>query len=219
MKRKRNRFLTFLCSLIPGAGEMYMGFMKMGLSLLIMFMGTFMLATFAELSELIFVMIIIWIYSFFHVHNLAGMPDSAFMELEDHYIPALHDGPHLSRNIQKLAAALLIFFGIILLIKSFIWMMPDFLWDYLSPILHYLPKMAVAVMLILIGIKLIQGKKEALEETNPHTIDPSIELSQAKQTGNQIHDTGKETAETQAASVPVPAPELPTSDNNPESPL
>lgn len=193
---------------------MYMGFMKMGLSLLIMFMGTFMLATFAELSELIFVMIIIWIYSFFHVHNLAGMPDSAFMELEDHYIPALHDGPHLSRNIQKLAAALLIFFGIILLIKSFIWMMPDCLWNYLSPILHYLPKMAVAVMLILIGIKLIQGKKEALEETNPHPIDPSIKLSQAKQTGNQIHDTGKETA-----SVPVPAPELPTSDSNPESPL
>ena len=26
MIRKKNSFLTFLCSLVPGAGEMYLGF-------------------------------------------------------------------------------------------------------------------------------------------------------------------------------------------------
>ena len=34
MTRKKNGFWTFVCSLVPGAGEMYMGFFKQGLSLM-----------------------------------------------------------------------------------------------------------------------------------------------------------------------------------------
>ena len=30
MTRKKGKFLTFCCSLIPGAGEMYLGFLKTG---------------------------------------------------------------------------------------------------------------------------------------------------------------------------------------------
>ena len=32
MTRKKNGFLTLCFSLVPGAGEMYMGFMKQGVS-------------------------------------------------------------------------------------------------------------------------------------------------------------------------------------------
>ena len=41
-KTKRNKFLTFLFSLIPGGAEMYMGFMKMGASLLSIFLLGFL---------------------------------------------------------------------------------------------------------------------------------------------------------------------------------
>lgn len=34
MRQKRGKVTTFLCSLIPGAAEMYMGFMKKGISLI-----------------------------------------------------------------------------------------------------------------------------------------------------------------------------------------
>ena len=34
MARQKNKILMFLFSLIPGAGQMYMGFMKQGLSLM-----------------------------------------------------------------------------------------------------------------------------------------------------------------------------------------
>ena len=37
MYRKKNKFLTFIFALLPGAAEMYMGFMKMGLTLLSLF--------------------------------------------------------------------------------------------------------------------------------------------------------------------------------------
>ena len=42
MKQKRkNRFFTFIFSCLPGAAEMYMGFMKNGLTLMIFFFLSF----------------------------------------------------------------------------------------------------------------------------------------------------------------------------------
>lgn len=52
MTKKRNGFLRFCCSLLPGAGEMYMGFMKMGLSLMSMFFGIIVAASIFELGPL-----------------------------------------------------------------------------------------------------------------------------------------------------------------------
>lgn len=39
MTKQKKGFLLFIASLIPGAGELYMGFRKMGLSLMILFWG------------------------------------------------------------------------------------------------------------------------------------------------------------------------------------
>ena len=39
MQRKKSRFLVFILSFIPGAGEMYMGFMKQGVTLMAVFAG------------------------------------------------------------------------------------------------------------------------------------------------------------------------------------
>ena len=38
MIKKKNAILTFIFSLVPGAGEMFMGFMKQGVSLMSMFL-------------------------------------------------------------------------------------------------------------------------------------------------------------------------------------
>ena len=37
IRNKKNGFWTFCFSLLPGAGEMYLGFMKMGISLMAIF--------------------------------------------------------------------------------------------------------------------------------------------------------------------------------------
>ena len=86
MTQKKNRFWTFLFSFMPGAGEMYMGFMKMGVSLMGMFFLIITIATILEIGPIIFLAVIAWFYSFFHVHNLAGMPDEEFYSLEDEYL-------------------------------------------------------------------------------------------------------------------------------------
>ena len=49
MSRKKSGFLTFCCSLLPGAGEMYLGFLKQGASIMTLFLLLF--AHFAVLSK------------------------------------------------------------------------------------------------------------------------------------------------------------------------
>ena len=41
MKRKKGKFLTFCFSCIPGAGQMFLGFFKEGVSLMTMFFWNF----------------------------------------------------------------------------------------------------------------------------------------------------------------------------------
>ena len=60
MYRKKNKFLTFLFALLPGAAEMYMGFMKMGLTLLSLFFGIVAAASWLGMEFLVFVALIIW---------------------------------------------------------------------------------------------------------------------------------------------------------------
>ena len=42
---KKNNFLTFLFACIPGAGQMYYGYMRRGLSMILIFCLTCMVAT------------------------------------------------------------------------------------------------------------------------------------------------------------------------------
>ena len=71
MTNKKNSLWRFFFSLIPGAGEMYMGFLKMGVSLMSLFFAIIFIASSLWLGPLILIDIIVWFYSFFHVHNLA----------------------------------------------------------------------------------------------------------------------------------------------------
>ena len=53
MQRKKSRFWLFLFSFMPGAGEMYMGFMKMGLSLMLGFMILVAIVGYTNLGVLV----------------------------------------------------------------------------------------------------------------------------------------------------------------------
>ena len=86
MIRKKSSFLTFCFSLLPGAGQMYMGFMKRGVSLMSAFFLLIFLSSWLNLGPLMFAMPIIWFFAFFDTHNLRAMPDDEFYAMEDSYI-------------------------------------------------------------------------------------------------------------------------------------
>ena len=79
---KKNALLTFIFACIPGAGQMYYGYMQRGLSLITLFCGCFILGALA--SPLALTCFIVWIYSFFDtydlIRHLVGMMTGAVID-------------------------------------------------------------------------------------------------------------------------------------------
>lgn len=173
MKQQKKRgFFTFICSLLPGAAEMHMGFMKQGISIMILFFLSFIVFNVLRLSDVfVFIPILIWFYGFFHARNLVACDDEVFMELQDEYIWEAFTS---SRNIKitnpvlkKWGAAILIVFGVVMLwqnlASTFYSLIPNYLWMYLSPIVDRIPQVVISILIIVIGIRMIKGKKEELD--------------------------------------------------------
>lgn len=63
--RPKSKFFTFVLSFFPGAGHMYLGFMKQGLQLMAAFFGTIAIVSMSSLNFFAFLIPIIIAYSFF----------------------------------------------------------------------------------------------------------------------------------------------------------
>lgn len=174
MTRKKNKFLTFCCSLIPGAAHMYMGFMKMGISLMSVFWITIFLAATFRMDVILLILPIIWFYSFFDANNKNTIDDEEFYQLEDDYLFHFNQFEQIQKLWNKkgntIIALFLIFGGIYLLIHPIInWLFDnslipypqrDMIWD----LYNSTPQIFLAVVIIIIGIRLIRGKKQEYQD-------------------------------------------------------
>lgn len=171
MIKRKNGFLLFCCSLLPGAGEMYMGFMKMGVSLMALFWAVIAVASMLNIGPLLFVGIILWFYSFFHVHNLAGLSDEQFAEVKDEYLFSLDTFFQIDRikteKYRKAAAAVLIVLGVVMLWNGLMdicyYYLPDEIVRILRHIGYSVPQMVVGAAIVVGGFYMIRGKKRELE--------------------------------------------------------
>ena len=169
-QQKKNKFFTFIFSFIPGAAEMYMGFMKQGISLMTLF--SISVVGIASGIEVLFIpaMVLIWFYSFFHARNIAALSAEEFSNHPDTFLweGLAEDGSFKisSPTIRKWAAGILMVIGAVILWDNFYYVViniiPDRYWDELYPILDSIPEVVLAVLIIIIGFKLMAGKKEEL---------------------------------------------------------
>lgn len=169
-KKKRNSFWTFCFSFIPGAVEMYMGFMKMGLSLMSLFFAVCFITAMLNVGPLLFVAVIAWFYGFFHARNMAGLSQEELDTTEDTYL--LDFTPFLSDNMknvianQKAIAWCLVIVGIYLVWQSVFsaarWFLPWQAYDYVNAINDVLTRGIFGAAIIYIGYRLIKGKKMEL---------------------------------------------------------
>lgn len=189
--KKKSRFLTFCFSLLPGAGEMYMGFMNMGVSLMFFFFAAVVVPMFLRIDELSLFGFIIWAYGFFHANHLASLNDEEFNQVKDTCICNLRlfsDSRQFGEKQQKWMAAVLIVTGVFLLWNTFTDMayslLPRFVYDWMRIVGSYAPRGFVAVVIIFLGIKMISGRKEQLAE---------LENGKNAEAGNGSSDiTGRE---------------------------
>lgn len=159
---KKNAFLTFLFACIPGAGQMYYGYMRRGLSLITM---TCVAAGVGSILPPIMLAVpVIWMYAFFDTYDLirymaAGTPK------EDDFLW----GDKLNWESLKLrtpAGNKLIGWGLVIIGAWVIfsnWISPilgDLLyWLGISSVGYYLsqlPTLIVAVLLIVFGARLVR---------------------------------------------------------------
>jgi hypothetical protein len=169
MIRKKNSFFTFCFSLLPGAGQMYMGFMKRGLSLMAGFFLIISIGAWLNIGPILLILPLIWFYAFFDTHNLRAMPDEEFYAMEDDYL-FLTDIP--KETIQQLQSKYrnLLAFALILLGFTVLWNnIFDMLRQYLPKLnLYYsfgyrFPQIVIGIAIILFGFYLIRGKKVELK--------------------------------------------------------
>lgn len=197
MKKKKNRFLLFCFSFLPGAGEMYYGLMKTGVSLLSIFAISVMLASYTGIGVIMFIPGVIWIYSFFHANNMGALSDEVFDRLEDNYLFGFSEREFGSiktsivEKYRKALAIILILLGITMLWQSFCRMLRHFLGNdfYYAYIARFtgivsddIPRVIVALVIVWFGFKLIRGKKEELDklEDGREQVSPSGNTADTK---------------------------------------
>ena len=180
--KKRNGFWTFWFSFVPGCAEMYWGFMQAGVSLLIPFAGLIFLAYLMGMEELLFLDMIVYIYAFFHARNMAHLSEEEVRAMEDGSVNLL-EGIGVTfdtlrkRSVAQLAGILLIVFGVyevlLMLYRSI--PLPSWFNQYARSFFQSFPQGATAVLLIALGIKLINGKKQELDREAEPTTEAIVE--------------------------------------------
>ncbi|MBP3205709.1 MAG: hypothetical protein J6M66_09860 [Lachnospiraceae bacterium] len=197
--KKRNGFWTFWFSFVPGCAEMYWGFMQAGVSLLIPFVSLVFLAYLLNMEELMFLDAIVYLYAFFHARNMAHMTEEEVGLVEDGGVNLL-DGIGVSvqtlrkRFVAKAAGMFLIIFGVYEVMWAFYRSVPfpDWLNRYVRNALHGFPQMATATLLIVLGVKLIMGKKQELDRA----FEKEAAGIEGTEKTKEIAETGR-TAETE----------------------
>jgi len=181
--RQKHGLLLFLATCIPGCGQMHQGYMKRGISLLLIFCGIFALAVFLEEGALATFMIVVWLYAFFDSYNLrARIADGT--EPEDAFLFGLSDMDSeqltaLFRKRHSLIGWGLVFAGGYLLYRT----AADWLLDLLQTffdvwwlhrlLMYSLPRLLFTVVIIGLGLWFIRGPKKRPSEDIPAFVPPA----------------------------------------------
>lgn len=216
MKKQKHGFWVFIFSLIPGAGEMYMGFKKQGISIMLLFWGAIALASITGLGWLAMFLPVIWFYSFFNVHNLKSLSEEEFYSVDDNYILHMDQfSGDIGKFLQKhrnTTAWILILFGICILWSRFTsllyFIVPNNMADYVYNICNSLPQIVIAAGIIAAGIYLLtQQKKKLKQETetkDEHYWEPYRPYQQLTEKPVHTSDNSDKDTASEASSITDP---------------
>lgn len=150
-KTSNKKIITLGLSIIPGAGHMYLGYQQKGLALMGTFFFTIFFMGWLNLSMLLFILPLIWFYSFFDAfHTLNGD------EVEDIDISTiLPNIKHEHLGYGLIGIGLLVFFQRVIypLVATYI--------DW--QIKNYIQTSIVSLIFIIVGIEMLKKKDEEVE--------------------------------------------------------
>ena len=192
---KKNGILTLLFAFIPGAGQMYQGYMKRGLSLVLMAAAISMAAML--IPPIAFALLVVFMYSFFDTFNLRAQISMGTAPEDDYLVHFDPQDKRLARMMMdshKLVGWGLIALGAIVFYNNIIMrVLGDVMWRWgqdnpvfraIYLMLDALPQIVVCVALIVCGMWLVRGPKnkkgkqpaeEEAEDFHAYTAAPQAE--------------------------------------------
>lgn len=175
---KKNGILTLLFAFIPGAGQMYQGYMKRGLSLVLMAAAISMAAML--IPPIAFALLVVFMYSFFDTFNLRAQISMGTAPEDDYLVHFDPQDKRLARMMMdshKLVGWCLIAVGAMIAYEQIImntlgdilwrWGQKAPVWRAIYLVMDELPEVVVCVALILCGIWLVKGPKAARKQAAP----------------------------------------------------
>lgn len=165
---KKNLFLTFCFSFVPGAGQMYQGYMKRGISIMILFGFVVALTSISSTPILAIPLPIIFAYSFFDTYNIRNNILNEKTPKDEYIWNDFKDDNVLkdfrNKKINNIFGILLVFIGIYILLNSVILNLANrfelyFISNLMGVVLRYLPSAVIAFASIYFGIKLVSKKQ------------------------------------------------------------
>ncbi len=173
MINRKSKFWTFCISFMPGAGQMYQGFLKRGASFMLLFFGEIFLSNMLYSNWLLFAMPVIWCYAFFDSLNISTLSNEEFSMLQDKYL-FIEDGINFNINIDKIripAAVILIITGSYILLENMVYILENIFGvplrlHIIFRIMDYFPRFVFSVAIIFAGLYLIKGKKAQMDNDN-----------------------------------------------------
>ena len=205
---KKNGFLTLLFAFIPGAGQMYQGYMKRGLSLILMACTICVAAML--FSPLAFLLLVVFMYSFFDTFNLRTQISLGTAPEDDYLVHFDPQDKRLARMLldsHKLVGWVLIAVGVLIAYENIIMStLGDILWRWgqkapawraVYLVMDELPEVVFCVALILCGIWLVRGPKPARKpgSTAPDDAEESADFQEYRPEGsvrNLLNDFAQE---------------------------
>jgi hypothetical protein len=171
---KRSKFWTIVFAFLPGAGHMYNGFMKLGVSFMGLFFGLWMVASVINIGPIAFLAPVIWFYAFFDCINKIFQDDDEFYTQEDHYLFNREQLEKMNIDIFRernlLIGVILLVVGIyalwnnvVLHIISSYDLLPPAVYQAIVNFGDIVPQLVVGGLIVWAGIALIMGKKREIE--------------------------------------------------------
>lgn len=172
MIKKRSKFWTVIFAMAPGAGHMYNGFMKKGVSIMGIFAVLWVVASWLNIGALGLLAPVVWFYSFFDCINLRFQDDEDFYAQEDDFL--FHSSDIEKLNLASPQVRSILGIGLIIVGLYALWnnVVMHALWRYdlvsplaaeiIAEISYLIPQVIVGVLIILVGVALIRGKKQQM---------------------------------------------------------
>ena len=167
---KKNGILTLLFAFIPGAGQMYQGYMKRGLSLVLMAVAIGMAS--ALIPPVAFALLVVFMYSFFDTFNLRAQISMGTAPEDDYLVHINWKNQRMQEfmmDSHKLLGWGLIVLGALVAYQNILMnTLGDIVWRWgknspffraLYLMMDQLPEIVVCVALIICGAWLVRGPK------------------------------------------------------------